>query len=219
RPGGDTLHGAFSESPRGEGRPDLFRRGWHKLKQGPAYRQRCDGHEAAQVGGVVALARGALDQLLAFGNRHMAARGIERRGRRLAVEFVGAFADYESARMAWKAAAQRTVDNGTYASLGEALFNLDMNSGAYSCARCHTTGWSYGDPGESGAGALGPNLTAGATITRFPLESDMIAFVKSGSELGKKYGLQSQGSGKMPGFGSMLTDEQIKLIVEYVRGL
>lgn len=28
-----------------------------------------------------------------------------------AVEFVGAFADYESARMAWKAAAQRTVDN------------------------------------------------------------------------------------------------------------
>ena len=32
-------------------------------------------------------------------------------------------------------------------------------------------------------------------------------------------GIQSQGSGRMPGFGNMLTDEQIKLIVEYVRGL
>ena len=39
------------------------------------------------------------------------------------------------------------------------------------------------------------------------------------SKYGVKYGLQGQGSGRMPGFGSLLTDEQIKSIVEYVRGL
>ncbi len=116
-------------------------------------------------------------------------------------------------------AAQQQVDNGTYASLGEALFNLDLASGAYSCARCHTQGWSYGSPGESAIGAMGPNLTAGSVNEHFPLESDQIAFIKAGSELGKKYGIQSQGSGRMPAFGALLTDEQIKLIVEYVRGL
>ncbi len=117
------------------------------------------------------------------------------------------------------AQAQISIDNGTYDSMGEALFNLDLGSGAYSCARCHTTGWSYGDPLVSGGGAMGPSLTGGASVIRFPVESDQIAFVSAGSDLGRKYGLQSQGSGRMPGFGHMLTDEQIKLIVEYVRGL
>ena len=105
------------------------------------------------------------------------------------------------------------------ASEGEALFNLDLNSGAYSCARCHTQGWSYGDPVTTGQGAFGWNLTGGATNTHFPNETDMINFVKSGSSNGKKYGMQSQGSGRMPGFGHLLTDEQIKAIVEYVRSL
>ena len=47
----------------------------------------------------------------------------------------------------------------------------------------------------------------------------MIAFISAGSEYGKKYGEQGQGSGRMPGFGAMLTPDQIKAIVEYVRGL
>jgi mono/diheme cytochrome c family protein len=105
------------------------------------------------------------------------------------------------------------------ASEGEALFNLDLASGAYSCARCHTQGWSYGDPGVTGQGAFGWNLTGGATNTHFPTEADMITFIKSGSSNGKKYGMQGQGSGRMPGFGAMLSDEQIKAIVEYVRSL
>ncbi|MEI8238591.1 MAG: cytochrome c [Actinomycetota bacterium] len=105
------------------------------------------------------------------------------------------------------------------ASEGEALFNLDLNSGAYSCARCHTQGWSYGDPTVTGQGGMGWNLTSGATNSHFPNESDMIAFVKAGSVMGKKYGMQGQGSGRMPGFGHLLTDEQIKAVVEYVRGL
>ena len=48
-----------------------------------------------------------------------------------------------------------TVD----AAMGEALFNLDITSGAYSCARCHTQGWSYGSPAVTGQGAFGWNLT------------------------------------------------------------
>jgi mono/diheme cytochrome c family protein len=47
----------------------------------------------------------------------------------------------------------------------------------------------------------------------------MVAFIKSGSELGKLYGRNGQGSGRMPGFGTLLTDEQIQAIVEYVRSL
>ena len=47
----------------------------------------------------------------------------------------------------------------------------------------------------------------------------MIDFIDNGSVLGPKYGIQGQGSGRMPGFGSMLTDEQIEAIVEYVRSL
>jgi len=115
--------------------------------------------------------------------------------------------------------AQAAVDAGRYASLGEALFNNDLDSGAYSCARCHTQGWSYGDPGEPAQGAMGPNLTAGASNSHFPSEADQIDFVTKGSETGKKYGLQAQGTGRMPAFGNMLTQEQIKLIVEYVRSL
>jgi mono/diheme cytochrome c family protein len=111
------------------------------------------------------------------------------------------------------------VAAGTYKTMGEAYFNMDLNSGAYACARCHTKGWSYGDPQVSGGGALGPNLTSGSSIRQFPKESDMIDFIKNGSELGKRYGEQGQGSGRMPAFGHIYTDEQIKQIVEYVRSL
>ena len=117
------------------------------------------------------------------------------------------------------AAARQAVEDGTYASYGEALYNLALGSGAYSCARCHTPGWSWGDPGVAGQGALGWNLTGGAASKHFPNEADMIAFIKSGSTQGAKYGTQGQGSGRMPGFGNMLTDEQIQAIVQYVRSL
>ena len=105
------------------------------------------------------------------------------------------------------------------ASEGEALFNSDLASGAYSCARCHTQGWSYGNPGVTGQGGMGWNLTGGSNAAHFPNEADMITFIKNGSKYGAKYGLQGQGSGRMPGFGHVLTDEQIKAIVEYVRSL
>jgi mono/diheme cytochrome c family protein len=120
-------------------------------------------------------------------------------------------------------AAQALVAEGKYATvdaaMGEAIFNLDLASGAYSCARCHTQGWSYGEPGVTGQGAYGWNLTGGATNSHFANEADMIAFIKAGSVNGQRYGAQGQGSGRMPGFGAVLTDEQIKAVVEYVRSL
>ena len=85
--------------------------------------------------------------------------------------------------------ANQAVENGTYGSYGEALYNLDLASGAYSCARCHTQGWSWGDPGEPGQGAFGWNLTGGSTNAHFPNESDMVNFISNGSVLGAKYGL------------------------------
>jgi mono/diheme cytochrome c family protein len=115
--------------------------------------------------------------------------------------------------------AERLVKAGTYSTIGEALFNLDLGGGNFSCARCHTKGWSYGDPQITGGGAFGPNLTGGSVVRQFPQRDEMIAFIKGGSEFGKKYGQQGQGSGRMPAFGLMLTDDQIAAVIDYVRGL
>ncbi len=113
--------------------------------------------------------------------------------------------------------AEALVADGTYGSLGEALFNLDLGGGAYSCARCHTPGWNFGEPSISGSGRLGWSLIAGVTNGHFPLAEDMEAFVADGTTQGAGYGQGGQGTGRMPGFGSLLTDEQIQAIVEYVR--
>jgi mono/diheme cytochrome c family protein len=118
-----------------------------------------------------------------------------------------------------QAAAERAVADGEAGSIGEALFNLELGAGAYSCARCHTLGWSFGQPGVPGQGAFGWNLTGGSVNAHFADDEQLVSFLKSGSEFGKLYGLQGQGSGRMPGFGSVLTDEQIREIVEYVRSL
>jgi len=118
-----------------------------------------------------------------------------------------------------EAAARKAVEDGEADSYGEALFNLELGSGAYSCARCHTLGWSYDQPGVTGQGAYGWNLTGGSTNAHFGSEADMVDFIKNGSVNGKLYGLNGQGSGRMPGFGSLLTDEQIEAVVEYVRSL
>ena len=115
--------------------------------------------------------------------------------------------------------AHQLVEEGTYDSYGEALFNMDLGSGAYNCARCHTEGYSYGNPGVPGQGAFGWNLTGGSENSRFPNEADHIEFVKTGSEQGVGYAPQAQGTGRMPAFGTLLTDQQIEAIVEYERGL
>ena len=88
------------------------------------------------------------------------------------------------------------------------------------CARCHTLGWSYDQPQEPGGGAFGPSLRGGVTLRQFPLPADHTEFITTGAENGKQYGVNGQSrEGMMPGFGQMLTEDQILAIVEYERGL
>jgi mono/diheme cytochrome c family protein len=133
-----------------------------------------------------------------------------------------------------------TLPGAEFATLGEAMFNMGLNTGfaggAYSCGRCHTPGWSWGDPGVSGGGALGPNLTNGATLRQFPSFMSQFEFITEGAERGKAYGTYGQaGDGTMPGYGLnpnaieddssmspdqvMYTPEQIRAVVEYERGM
>ncbi|MDQ1508126.1 MAG: hypothetical protein QOD57_5853 [Actinomycetota bacterium] len=102
-------------------------------------------------------------------------------------------------------------------SEGQALFMA-------ACARCHTKGWSYGQPQVmGGGGAFGPNLTNGVTLRQFaPLAGGVakhVEFVTTGSDFQKPYGTQGIGSGRMPGFGQELSARQIDEIVIYERGL
>ena len=102
-------------------------------------------------------------------------------------------------------------------SMGQALFMAN-------CARCHTKGWSYGEPEiMGGGGAFGPNLTGGVVLRQFPpLAGGVqkhVEFVTVGSEFQETYGTQGIGSGRMPGFGQLLSREQIDEIVIYERSL
>jgi len=126
-----------------------------------------------------------------------------------------------------------------YRTVGEAMFNLGeydgFSGGAFSCARCHTKGWSYGQPEVPGGGGMGPNLTGGSTLRQFDTPEAQIAFVSKGSERGKPFGNLGNGSGQMPGFGInpnaelegakldasqvMFTQDQIAAIVAYERSL
>ncbi|MEN8238355.1 MAG: c-type cytochrome [Actinomycetota bacterium] len=100
------------------------------------------------------------------------------------------------------------------AKRGAGLFN------AY-CARCHTGGYSAGQAFEqgTGSGAWGPSLRDGRADIQFPAIEDQIAFVVSGSDNAVKYGVNGLGSGRMPGFGQVLSATDIELIVKYERSL
>ncbi|MCD9625750.1 c-type cytochrome [Rhabdothermincola salaria] len=127
-----------------------------------------------------------------------------------------------------------------YETLGEAIFNLGLYDGfaggSYSCGRCHTKGWSYGEPQVPGGGAMGPNLTGGSTLRQFPTAQSQIDFVTNYQPFGTAYGQFGLSEGAMPGFGAnpnaidpetarlspdqvMLTQEQIAAVVEYERSL
>ncbi len=90
-----------------------------------------------------------------------------------------------------RAEVDRSIADGEFDSLGEAVFNLgyfsNYRAGSLSCARCHTAGWSLGptvplpagDPvavGVSGCGGgypsgIGFNLCDGSVLNRFPSDS------------------------------------------------
>ena len=104
---------------------------------------------------------------------------------------------------------------GKYGTDGPALFEAF-------CARCHTKGWSIGEAEETAGGAFGPSLLAGSTINQFPDIESHIEFVATGSQYAKPYGTRGVGgneAGGMPGFGNLLTPEQLRAVVEYERSL
>jgi mono/diheme cytochrome c family protein len=67
--------------------------------------------------------------------------------------------------------------------------------------------------------AFGPNLTNGAEDRQFPDAAKQVLFITIGSDYQKLYGVRGIGSGRMPGFGDMLSAAQIKAIVDYERSL
>jgi mono/diheme cytochrome c family protein len=87
------------------------------------------------------------------------------------------------------------------------------------CARCHTMGFSYGEPSVPGGGALGPSLAGGSVIRQFPNPADQVEWVARTAEYGKLYGVRGLSEGVMPHFENELSAEQIQAVVDYERTL
>ena len=89
------------------------------------------------------------------------------------------------------------------------------------CAWCHTAGYSAGVAytKEIASGGLGPALRAGRVNIQFKQREDFIDFIVKGSVNGKAYGVNGVGGGKMPGFGAVLPESDIALIIDYLRGM
>ena len=89
------------------------------------------------------------------------------------------------------------------------------------CARCHTAGYSAGVAytKEIASGGLGPALRAGRVNIQFKQREDFIDFIIKGSVNGKAYGVNGVGGGKMPGFGAVLPQSDIELVIDYLRGM
>ena len=136
-----------------------------------------------------------------------------------------------------------------YRAYGEILFTNQAAGGTYSCARCHTYGWSFdattdGDDSidghagpilesyTTGGGFFGPNLTGGSTLEQFETAVQHSDFISAGQSIGETYGRGgSGGNGQMPGFGprtdddlevtypATLSQDQIDAIVAFERNL
>ena len=136
-----------------------------------------------------------------------------------------------------------------YRTYGAILFDNQAAGGTYSCARCHTYGWSFdattdGDDSidghagpilqtyNVGGGFFGPNLTGGSTLDQFETATQHADFISAGQNIGQTYGRGgSGGNGQMPGFGprtdddleitypATLTQDQIDAIVAFERNL
>ncbi|MEE2768131.1 MAG: c-type cytochrome [Actinomycetota bacterium] len=117
-----------------------------------------------------------------------------------------------------------------YLAYGGLIFNNGAAQGAYSCARCHTPGFSYGATSaeavdslisewprlagsgiltgyQPGAGHVGPSLSG--VETHFSTPERQADFIGSGSKLGVGYGNARAGTGGMPGFSSRTDDLEV----------
>lgn len=114
------------------------------------------------------------------------------------------------------------------AALAETAFDGDIANaeravGLYNayCARCHTAGYSAGIAftHEAGSGSMGPSLRERRSVVQFPDIDDHYDFVVAGSVNGVQYGVNGIGRGWMPGFGALLSAEDIMLIVQFERAM
>jgi mono/diheme cytochrome c family protein len=153
-----------------------------------------------------------VERIITYGrpNTPMPAWGIEGGGPMNAQQVTDLVAYIKSIQLKPEEIRKRNLEQ--YGTDGARLFDAF-------CARCHTEGYSYGEPGVQGGGAFGPSLLNRRSVDQFPGVEDHIEFVTDGSEYEKGYGERGIGSGRMPGFGGMLTADQIKAIVEFERGL
>ncbi|MCP3973937.1 MAG: c-type cytochrome [bacterium] len=125
-----------------------------------------------------------------------------------------------------KALAERkwVTDVSTIANkAGLTLTEAERASGLFNayCARCHTGGYNAGVAfqQEVASGAWGPTLLDGRAIAQFPDEDDHMRFIIDGSEFAVNYGINGLGSGRMPGFGRILSTDDLELIMKFERGL
>ncbi len=125
----------------------------------------------------------------------------------------------EAARSARWSVDVNAVAEASFSGDAEAADRAISLYNAY-CARCHTAGYSAGPSfqQEQGSGALGPSLRDGRALTQFLTAEDMYEFILAGSTSGEGYGVNGVGSGRMPGFGKVLSAEDLDLIVGYLRG-
>ena len=90
------------------------------------------------------------------------------------------------------------------------------------CARCHTSGYSYGEPKAPAGGAYGPSLRESGLKNQFPEKKAQIDFITNGVPDNGAYGkagVNHWSGGGMPYFKNILTPEQIEKIVDYERSL
>ena len=111
-----------------------------------------------------------------------------------------------------------------YLQWGEILFANSAVNGTYSCARCHTYGWSFDGASDfvleengrdgpipeladgyvQGGGFFGPSLGGDSLRDVFETARSQADFIERGQSIGQTYGRGgSGGNGQMPGFGPL----------------
>ena len=111
-----------------------------------------------------------------------------------------------------------------YLQYGEILFANPAANGTYSCARCHTYGWSFdgasnyiledngrdgpipelADGYAQGGGFFDPTLNGESLASQFESARGQAQFIEVGQTIGATYGRGGAGgNGQMPGFGPL----------------
>ncbi len=87
------------------------------------------------------------------------------------------------------------------------------------CARCHTSGYSAGPAfaQEAGSGGFGPALYEGRPAVQFLSDEALRDFLIVGAVANQPYGVNGMGNGRMPGFGEVLSEEDLLDLAHWLR--